>query len=243
MLTEQVPGRTQKGELALEMLWKLYHLLILASKVLSRKGIYPFLAAQLSRIETGAKVLAVGAGGRTAETIREYAKRQRFDLDLFDISTEHKSPDIVGDICTYEFERPAMYRYVFMSEVLEHLHSPQDAIDRVHRVLKPDGRLILTAPFIFPIHDRPHDYYRFTKYGLTFLLRAFRDVTVAERNSWAEALNVLLARLVMERRWRAQLAAPFAVMGAFLLTPVALGVAKLIPTDFLTTGYIVVAIK
>ena len=150
--------------------------------------------------------------------IREYARRAQFDLELFDISTEHKSPDIVGDICTYDFEREGMYQYVVMSEVLEHLHSPQQAIDRIHRVLKADGRLIMTVPFIFPLHDRPNDYYRFTRYGLEFLLRRFRVVTVAERNSWAEALCVLAARLVMEDRRSAQLAAPAVIVVAFLPT-------------------------
>lgn len=224
------------------MLWRFYHRLILASKRLSRKGIYPFLSGQLSHIEAGARVLAIGAGGEIAELVRAHAARQRFEVDFFDISTKDE-PDIVGDICTHEFESPETYRYVVMSEVLEHLHSPQQALDRLHRVLETNGRLILTVPFIFPLHDRPGDYYRFTKYGLSFLLRNFREINVEERNTWSEAPLVLIARLVMESRKSAQAVAPLAVAGAFLLTPAALLLARLIPTDFMTTGYVAVATK
>ena len=40
----------------------------------------------------------------------------RYEHDLCDISTEHESPEIFGDICTYDFEREGMYQYVVMSE-------------------------------------------------------------------------------------------------------------------------------
>ena len=32
------------------------------------------------------------------------------------METEHESPEIFGDICTYDFEREGMYQYVVMSE-------------------------------------------------------------------------------------------------------------------------------
>ena len=54
---------------------------------------------------------------------------------------------------------------VLCTEVLEHLPEPQRAVDEMFRVLKPGGTLLLTTRFLFPIHDAPHDYFRFTKYG------------------------------------------------------------------------------
>ena len=39
----------------------------------------------------------------------------------------------------------------------------------IARVLKPDGCLILTAPHIWGIHEEPHDYYRYTPFGLRYL--------------------------------------------------------------------------
>src|SRR6476661_3646451 len=69
--------------------------------------------------------------------------------------------------------RDAAFDVVLCTEVLEHLREPQQAIDEMFRVLKPGGRLLLTTRFLFPIHDAPDDYFRYTKYGLRYLLRRF----------------------------------------------------------------------
>jgi hypothetical protein len=38
-------------------------------------------------------------------------------------------------------------------------------------VLKPSGRLLLVVPHEWEEHQQPHDYYRYTRYGLEYLLR------------------------------------------------------------------------
>ena len=40
------------------------------------------------------------------------------------------------------------------------------------RVLKDDGRLILSAPFQFRLHEQPHDYFRYSPHGLRTLCKA-----------------------------------------------------------------------
>jgi SAM-dependent methyltransferase len=69
-----------------------------------------------------------------------------------------------------------------ISEVLEHLPSPGDAVREIHRVLKPGGHVILTTPLFWPLHEQPRDYYRFTKFGLQFLFErsGLRVLEVAE---------------------------------------------------------------
>jgi SAM-dependent methyltransferase len=59
---------------------------------------------------------------------------------------------------------------ILSTVVLEHLERPQDAIDEMHRILKPGGAVILSAPLFWHIHEAPRDFYRYTKYGLSFLL-------------------------------------------------------------------------
>jgi len=216
--------------------------LIRLSKKLSRKRVYSFLKQEFSTIESNSKVLNVGSSGEVESLLTEYSRENHFTVQFFDID-ETKSPDIVGDICDYNFEHSNVFDCVVMSAVLEHLHSPHLAIYNIHKALKPNGKLVITVPFIFPIHSRPYDYYRYTKYGLHFLLKKFQKVQVEERNSWSEAINVLFVRLVMENSKAARISAPIIILFVFTMTPIAILMAKIIPSDFLTTGYVVTARK
>jgi SAM-dependent methyltransferase len=55
-------------------------------------------------------------------------------------------------------------------QVLEHLPEPGRFLAECHRILVPGGRLFLTVPFMWHVHEAPHDYYRYTRYGLQYLL-------------------------------------------------------------------------
>ena len=211
------------------------------SKMLSRKGLYPFLEEQFNLIPRGAKVLNVGSGGEVGRILDKYSVKNGYSVISFDIDTERGS-DIVGDIATYDFGNEK-FDYVIMSEVLEHVCEPQMAIRNILNILNNDGCLIITVPFIFPIHESPHDYYRYTLYGLRYLLRNFSRVKIEARNSWADALNVIIARFSVESPWTSRLFAPFATTLAVLLQPFMWVLGNLIKTDNSTSGYIGVAKK
>lgn len=73
--------------------------------------------------------------------------------------------------------------------VLEHLPEPALFLRECHRVLKEDGTLFLTTPFMWGIHEAPHDYYRYTRYGLRYLLEeaGFRVVEIKENTGFWQA--------------------------------------------------------
>ncbi len=61
--------------------------------------------------------------------------------------------------------------------MLTYLPEPGRMLAEAHRVLKPGGVLILEFTQMVPLHDEPHDYFRFTRYGAQYLLeRADFDV-------------------------------------------------------------------
>ncbi len=209
------------------------------SKRLSRQGLYEFLECEYASIEAGQDVLTVGAGGRINALLGRYARDRGFRVISLDIDPV-RGPDVVGDLCAHDFGE-MRFDVVVLGEVLEHVHSPHRALENVFNVLRGEGRLILTTPFIFPIHDRPVDYYRYTRYGLEFLLRDFRDVRVRERNSWSEAINVLPARLWRERPGHP--ATLLLVLVAYASWPLMRLLGRLIASDLMTTGYVVTARK
>jgi SAM-dependent methyltransferase len=58
---------------------------------------------------------------------------------------------------------------ILLTEVLEHLERPQDALAECARLLRPGGHVILTTPFSWPLHEEPRDFYRFSPHGLRYL--------------------------------------------------------------------------
>jgi len=91
---------------------------------------------------------------------------------------------------------------VLCTEVLEHCTNPQQVVDELHRVLKPGGTLLLTTRFMFPLHEVPYDYFRFTKYGLQMLGRGFSHISVEEEETSLETLSILVHRLAKQSSWK-----------------------------------------
>jgi SAM-dependent methyltransferase len=56
------------------------------------------------------------------------------------------------------------------SQVLEHVFEPDAFLSEICRVLKPQGRLLLTVPFVWDEHEQPYDYARYSSFGLKYLL-------------------------------------------------------------------------
>ncbi len=145
----------------------------------------------------------------------------------------------------------ASFAVLLCTEVLEHCHDPQWVIDEFYRVLQPGGKLILTTRFIFPIHDAPYDYFRFTKYGLRHLCRAFAEVSVEEEARTVETTAVLAQRLAYQVRWKVPLVRiGLQGMARFLLWAQH-GVAEEYgditraagETNIMASGYYVIALK
>jgi len=91
---------------------------------------------------------------------------------------------------------------VMSLSVLEHLCEPQTMLKEAHRILKPGGLLFVAVPFQWWVHEAPHDYYRFTKYGLEYLLSkaGFTEIDVRENSgfwlTWIAKLNYQTLRLI-----------------------------------------------
>jgi SAM-dependent methyltransferase len=77
------------------------------------------------------------------------------------------SVDLVADVMTHDFDEK--FNTIVCTETLEHLPAPWEAVERMAGWLNPGGHLIVTTPFMHPLHDFPGDYFRFTGEGLRVL--------------------------------------------------------------------------
>ena len=125
----------------------------------------------------------------------------------------------------------ASFDAVVCLQVLEHLRQPWKAVSECARVAKPGGRVILSAPFLFPHHAAPHDYFRFTHDGLRSMVEEAGlrvDQLTAQCSSLTTVLlimNFYLARLRnrLDRRLGTR-PASWLLIGAFMLPLNLLGV-------------------
>lgn len=75
------------------------------------------------------------------------------------------NPHVFADAASLPFVAES-FDTVLLLEVLEHLEQPGRALCEMARVLRKGGKAIVTVPFLYPMHDEPHDYQRYTQYGL-----------------------------------------------------------------------------
>lgn len=98
--------------------------------------------------------------------------------------------DAICDISRPLPFRDAAFDTIVMTSVLEHVLEPRIAWQEVARILAPGGKLLMNSPFLYGIHEQPHDYYRYTE----FALRRFAfdsGLEVVELTATGGALEVL----------------------------------------------------
>jgi SAM-dependent methyltransferase len=88
-----------------------------------------------------------------------------------DVTRAHERLDLVLDVTAGLPFRGGTFDTVFCCSVLEHAKEPWDSFAEMWRILSDDGVAIVSLPFVLHLHDEPHDYYRFTRYGFEHMAR------------------------------------------------------------------------
>ena len=82
---------------------------------------------------------------------------------------ENEQIDVFYDGKNLPFENER-FDSVLCSEVFEHIFNLDEILKEINRVMKKDGRLLITCPFVWNEHEVPYDYARYTKFALQSLL-------------------------------------------------------------------------
>ena len=121
-------------------------------------------AIRKHREAAGGVMLDVGCGGKRYRRLFGHVDR----YVGVDLPAERSSADVFADAMRLPFA-DAVFDTLLCNQVLEHVHSPDALMREAARVLKVGGSLILSTPQVWGLHHEPHDYFRFTKYGLRHL--------------------------------------------------------------------------
>ncbi|MFW9789105.1 MAG: class I SAM-dependent methyltransferase [Candidatus Thorarchaeota archaeon] len=134
---------------------------------------------EFSRDVAGCKILEVGCGGK-----KDFIKFFELQNDVIQTDLEQHPGCEVLDVTKMSVEEE--YDIILAINVIEHVYDYGLAILNMHRALKPGGRLVLSTPFFYPLHDLPDDYWRFTTSCLNKILGLFDKVEISQSGmKWA----------------------------------------------------------
>lgn len=91
------------------------------------------------------------------------------------------SPDIIGSLPSTNLMNES-YQTVVLTEVMEYVEDYKSSIREIHRLLKNDGYLIMSVPFMSPLHgDKETDYLRFTETSVKKTVSEYFEITMFKR--------------------------------------------------------------
>lgn len=131
--------------------------------------LYDFMERAGKSFSSDALVLDAGAGeGRFFEEF-SHTKYIGIDLAVGDLDWDYQKLDVIGDLIFQPFSDNS-FDAVLCTQVLEHVKEPKKVIQNIYRILKPGGKLFLSVPQSWHQHQKPNDFYRYTSFGLDYLM-------------------------------------------------------------------------
>jgi SAM-dependent methyltransferase len=127
------------------------------------------VASFAQSLPSGARVLDAGAGEGNYKAHFSQHRYCGLDLGVGDAAWDYSRLDVVGDLMHLPF-RDGTFDACLNVVTLEHVREPAQVVCELARTLRPGGRVLLIAPHEWEEHQQPHDYYRYTRYGLEYLL-------------------------------------------------------------------------
>jgi len=145
----------------------------------ARKGLAAHICEMASNI-TG-KTLDVGCGSKPYEQL--YGSTEYVGLE-YDTPQNRasKRADHFYDGETFPFA-DGEFDSAVANEVFEHVFNPDRFLNEVYRVLKPGGMVLMTMPFVWDEHEQPHDFARYSSFGIRHLLEQHGFEVIEQQKS------------------------------------------------------------
>ncbi|MBS3144183.1 methyltransferase domain-containing protein [Candidatus Woesearchaeota archaeon] len=159
--------------------------------------IVSFLQYTKTQLKPNERILDAGAG---SQNYRPFFTQQKYEAtDFCEVPKVYQQVSSLDFICDLKkIPRPNnSYDAILNIQVLEHVPDPLAILKEFHRILKKGGQLFLTAPQGWGLHDEPHHYFNFTRYGLKelFTRAGFQIKFIHERGGYFRYLTMRLQEM------------------------------------------------
>ena len=157
-----------------------------------RVSLLEFAQRAARELAPGSRLIDVGAGDSPYRELFGHLQYESSDWE-HSVHPGARAVDHVGP--AHDLPVPdGAYDAVLCTQVLEHVPNPDAVIAELHRVLRPGGRLYMTVPLAWELHELPFDFYRYTPHGLAHILGAagFEHLDIRPRNDCFTTLAQLL---------------------------------------------------
>jgi len=154
------------------------------------RSLFPDL--QKASVHAHGRLLDIGCGNKPFEKMFGSRVREHIGCDI--VQSSESRVNVICRATDLPFA-DASYDTVLITQVIEHVADHQSLLREAFRVLRGNGVLILSGPMYWPLHEEPHDYFRFTEYGFRFLLEnsGFDVIEIANNGGkWALCGQVLV---------------------------------------------------
>jgi len=153
----------------------------------ARKAIYRQIK-HFSPFITG-HVLDVGCGSKPYKDL--FTFDEYIGLDVDQSGHDHRSEDIevYYDGTKIPFE-DSKFDSLICFEVLEHVFTPDAFLQEISRVVKQNGTILFTVPFIWDEHEKPYDYARYSSFGLKDLFGR-NNLLIVENSKYVTDFRII----------------------------------------------------
>jgi len=131
------------------------------------------------------RVLDLGAG---SAKYKEMILKKALEYRSCD-AVKNKNIDDICDVLNLPYPQES-FDTIISTQVMEHVKNPFKMAEQIFKVLKPGGKVIVTAPFLIPMHSDPDDYFRFTASGLSEIFKQ-SSFTIIESGCYGGFFMVL----------------------------------------------------
>jgi SAM-dependent methyltransferase len=144
-----------------------YWAVIINPNFIIRRGLY--VAIKRFTALVGNRMMDFGAGSAPYRHLFKCAEYITVDIEGSGHPQGKKVATVYYDGKSLPFP-DGHFDFIFSAEVLEHVFNVDEVLGELNRVLRPDGRILLTTPFVWVEHEQPYDFARYSSFGLKHLL-------------------------------------------------------------------------